>query len=196
VQAHVLQPLGMRETGWVQPEGRFGRLAALNNKGSAGSLERASDAEIRQLNFAPKKLTMGGAGLASTLDDYMRFAQMLVNGGTLKGVRILKPSTIKLMSTDQLDARVTERSWLPGKGNGGFGIDFFVRTGQPKDASESRGALGEFFWDGKASTLFWVDPANALTAVFFVQTVPFDGTLHRDFRKAIYGPDYLGPKGD
>jgi CubicO group peptidase (beta-lactamase class C family) len=56
--------------------------------------------------------------------------------------------------------------------------------------------MGEFFWDGAASTLFWVDPANRLAAVFFVQTMPFDGTLHRDIRAAIYGPDYLGPKGD
>ena len=52
------------------------------------------------------------------------------------------------------------------------------------------------FWDGLASTLFWVDPANKLTAVFLVQVIPFDGTLHRDFRRAVYGPDYLGPKGD
>jgi len=48
------------------------------------------------------------------------------------------------------------------------------------------GAVGEFFWDGAASTLFWVDPANDLTAVFFVQNMPFDGTLHKDFRDAVY----------
>ena len=196
VQAHVLQPLGMRETGWTQPEARFGRLAAVYAKKPGGTLDRVPDTDNRRLNFAPKALTMGGAGLASTVDDYMRFARMLLNGGSLDGVRILKPSTVKLMATDQLDPRVTDRLWLPGKGNGGFGIDFFVRTGQPKDDQESRGALGEFFWDGMASTLFWVDPVNRLTAVFFVQTVPFDGSLHRDFRKAVYGPDYLGPTGD
>jgi CubicO group peptidase (beta-lactamase class C family) len=139
---------------------------------------------------------MGGAGLASTLDDYMRFARMLLNEGTLDGVRILKPSTIRLMATDHLDPQVTERRWLVGKGNGGFGIDFFVRTGQPRNADENRGAVGEFFWDGAWSTLFWVDPANALAAVFYVQSDPFDGTMHRDFRKAVYGADYRGPTGD
>ena len=77
---------------------------------------------------------MGGAGLATTIDDYMRFARMLLNHGTLDGVRILKPSTVRLMTTDQLDPKITERGWLPTKGNGGFGFDFFVRTGQPKDA--------------------------------------------------------------
>jgi len=196
VQSHVLQPLGMRETGWTQPEQRFGRLAAMYSRKDGGPLERDPEADTRQLNFAPRKLTMGGAGLASTLDDYMRFARMLLNEGTLDGVRILKPSTVRLMASDQLDPRVTERSWLPSKGNGGFGIDFFVRKGQPLNADENRGAVGEFFWDGKASTLFWVDPANRLTAVFFVQSVPFDGTLHHDIRKAVYGSGYLGPEGD
>jgi CubicO group peptidase (beta-lactamase class C family) len=100
------------------------------------------------------------------------------------------------MATDQLDPRVTDRSWLAGKGNGGFGFNFFVRTGQPKVATENRGAVGEYFWDGLGSTLFWVDPANKLIVVFFAQTVPFDGTLHHDLRKAIYGDDYAGPKGD
>ena len=126
----------------------------------------------------------------------MRFARMLLNGGTLDGVGILKPSTVKLMSTDQLDPRIADRDWLPDKGNGGFGFDFAVRTGRPKNAMENRGAVGEFFWDGAWSTLFWVDPANKLTAVFFVQSEPFDGTLHRDIRRAVYGDDYLGPKGD
>jgi CubicO group peptidase (beta-lactamase class C family) len=148
------------------------------------------------LNFVPRKLTMGGAGLASTLDDYMRFARMLLNRGTLNGVRILKPSTVKLMSTDQLDPKITDRIWLPGKGSGGFGFDFFVRTARPQTDAENRGAVGEFFWDGAWSTLFWVDPANNLAAVFLVQTSPFDGTLHRDFRRAVYGDAYLGPKGD
>jgi CubicO group peptidase (beta-lactamase class C family) len=91
---------------------------------------------------------------------------------------------------------VTERSWLSSKGSGGFGMDFFVRTGQPRDASENRGAVGEYFWDGRASTLFWVDPVNKITAVFLVQVLPFDGTLHRDLRRAVYGDAYLGPEGD
>ncbi|MFL6735092.1 MAG: serine hydrolase domain-containing protein [Sphingomicrobium sp.] len=196
VRSHVLEPLKMKDTAWTQPEAKFARLAASYTKGPDGKLKRETDEETRKLNFSNRKLTMGGAGLASTVDDYMRFARMLLNQGTLDGVRILKPSTVKLMSTDQLDARVKERQWLPGKGSGGFGIDFFVRTAQPKDAAENRGALGEFFWDGAESTLFWVDPANRITTVFFVQTRPFDGTLHHDLREAIYGPSYLGPKGD
>jgi CubicO group peptidase (beta-lactamase class C family) len=196
VRQHILDPLKMRETGWTQPEARYARLAVTYFKGSNGKLQPQPDDVIRRANFAPRKLTMGGAGLVSSLDNYMRFARMLLNRGSLDGARILKPSTVKLMSTDQLDPRITQRQWLPGKGNGGFGIDFFVRTGRPKTAEENRGAVGEFFWDGAASTLFWVDPANDLAAVLFVQSMPFDGTLHHDFRQAVYGPTYLGPAGN
>lgn len=196
VKQHVFEPLGMKETGWTQPEERYARLAAVYVKGPDGKLQRKSQADIRRANFEPRKLTRGGAGLVSSVDDYMRFARMLVNGGALDGVRILKPSTVRLMSTDQLDPKITDRDWLPDKGNGGFGLDFAVRTGQPQDSKENRGTVGEFFWDGAWSTLFWVDPANKLTAVFFVQSEPFDGTLHRDIRRAVYGDGYLGPKGD
>jgi len=196
VKRHVLDPLGMKDTGWTQPEDRYPRLAVAYVKGRDGKLQRKSETDMRRNNFAPRKLTRGGAGLVSSIDDYMRFARMLLNGGTLDGVGILKPSTVKLMSTDQLAPRIADRDWLPDKGNGGFGFDFAVRTGRPKNAKENRGAVGEFFWDGAWSTLFWVDPANKLTAVFFVQSEPFDGTLHRDIRRAVYGDDYLGPKGD
>ena len=197
VRRNIFDPLGMKESAWTQPDDRFVRLAAMYEKGSDGKLQRASEQEQRGLNFSSeRKLTMGGAGIASTADDYMRFARMLLNNGSLDGVRILKPSTVQLMATDQLDPRATDRSWLVGKGNGGFGFNFFVRTGQPKDANENRGAVGEYFWDGRASTLFWVDPDNKLTAVFLVQTLPFDGTLHRDLRRAVYGDGYVGPKGD
>jgi CubicO group peptidase (beta-lactamase class C family) len=197
VRDHVLAPLKMNDTAWTQPAARLPRLAATYAKGPDGKLARQADLQTRVLNFMPaRKLTMGGAGLAAPIDDYMRFARMLLNGGELDGARILKPSTVKLMATDQLDARVKERFFLPGKGQVGFGFDFAVRTAQPANAQENRGAVGEFFWDGAETTLFWVDPVNRLTAVFFVQTSPFDATLHRDIRAAVYGPNYLGPKGD
>lgn len=197
VRANILDPLGMKETGWTQPESAFARLAATYNKGPDGKLARQVDAETRAMNFDPsRRLTMGGAGLVAPIDEYARFSRMLLNGGVLDGVRILKSSTVRLMATDHLDARVTTRSWLPSKGTVGFGFDFAVRKSQPQTPEENRGAVGEFFWDGRETTLFWVDPVNRLTAVFFVQTYPFDATLHRDFRAAVYGPDYLGPKGD
>jgi CubicO group peptidase (beta-lactamase class C family) len=196
VRQHVLEPLGMNDSAWTQPQDRLPRLAATYVKGKDGKLAREADLRTQALNFSSRKLTMGGAGLAAPIDDYLRFARMLLNGGSLDGVRILKPSTVKLMATDQLDPRVKERFFLPSKGQMGFGLDFAVRVAQPATPQENRGAVGEFFWDGAETTLFWVDPANKLTAVFFVQTAPFDATLHRDIRAAVYGPSYLGPKGD
>jgi len=195
VRQHVFEPLGMRETAWRQPDERLPRLAAMYRK-SEGRLARDPDANTRRLNFHDNRLTGGGFGLASTLDDYMRLARMLLNSGEFDGARILKPSTVKLMSTDQLDPRITERLFLPSKGSVGFGLDFAVRVSQPQKPGENRGAVGEFFWDGAASTLFWVDPANRMAAVFFTQKMPFDGTLHHDIRAAVYGPQYLGPSGD
>lgn len=192
----IFVPLGMKDSAWAQPASQLPRFAANYARGADGKLARIPDEQARAMSFSGKKMTMGGAGIVATIDDYLRFARMLLGKGSLDGVRILKPSTVRLMSTDQLDPRVTERLWLPGKGNVGFGLDFAVRVGQPKDAKENRGAVGEFFWDGAASTVFWVDPANDLVAVFFVQVFPFDGTLHHDFRAAVYGADYLGPPGD
>jgi CubicO group peptidase (beta-lactamase class C family) len=195
VRAHIFEPLRMHETAWRQPDARWPRFAAMNVK-TDGKLVQQDAATSRKLNFEDHALTPGGFGLASTLDDYQRFARMLLSGGTLDGARILRPSTVRLMATDQLDPAISERAWLPGKGAVGFGFDFAVRKAPPQTREENRGPVGEFFWDGMASTLFWVDPANRLTAVFFVQTIPYDGTLHRDFRAAVYGPDYKGPAGD
>ena len=114
---------------------------------------------------------------------------MLVNEGTLDNVTILKPETVKLMATNHLADSITERMWLPSKGQVGFGIDFAVRLRPPVSKDENNGVVGEFFWDGAASTVFWVDPVNDLTAVLFVQLFPFDRVkLHKKFRDAVYGP--------
>jgi CubicO group peptidase (beta-lactamase class C family) len=100
------------------------------------------------------------------------------------------------MSTDQLDPRITRRFFLPEKGAVGFGLDFAVRTAQPRSAAENRGTIGEFFWDGAETTLFWVDPINDMAVVFYAQVTPYDGTLHHDIRAAVYGRDYVGAAGD
>jgi CubicO group peptidase (beta-lactamase class C family)/Tol biopolymer transport system component len=189
VREHVLDPLGMRQTRYVVPPGDRQRLAPLYNRQSDGTFVRAPDSLALAFNTRRWPLTPGGWGLTSTLDDYMRFARMLVNGGELDGVRVLRPETVRLMATNHLADSVTDRSWLPSKGQVGFGIDFAVRTRPPASPDENNGVVGEFFWDGAASTLFWVDPVNQLTAVLFTQMLPFDQVrLHKSFRDAVYGP--------
>jgi CubicO group peptidase (beta-lactamase class C family) len=175
----------MNETGYVPKD--MNRLAALYRV-EDGSLNRVPDSLIlANVNQQEWPLKPGGFGLTSTVDDYQRFARMLVNEGTFDGATILKPETVKLMATNQLADSVTQRMWLPSKGQVGFGIDFAVRLRPPVDENEKAGVVGEFFWDGAASTLFWVDPANDLTAVLFVQIFPFSNDLHKVFRDAING---------
>jgi len=188
VRENVLDPLGMDETRYFVPEEDRDRMTSLFQRNQEGELEQIPDIAGHSMYTQKWSLTPGGWGLTSTLDDYMTFTQMLVNEGSLNGVQILKPETVKLMATNQLSEEVTERLWLPSKGQVGFGIDFAVRVAPPQSAEENMGTVGEFFWDGAASTLFWVDPVNELTAVLFVQVFPFAGTIHKDFRDAVYGP--------
>lgn len=188
VREKVLDPLGMKETRYVVPEKDRGRFSAAYQRTGEGKLERIPDSIAHIFNFRQWPLTPGGFGLTSTLDDYMTFARMLVRKGEINGSQVLKPETIELMATNQLSDSVTERSWLPSKGRVGFGIDFAVRTAPPAGPEEMNGTVGEFFWDGAASTLFWVDPKNELVAVLFVQLLPYDGIgLHKNFRDAVYG---------
>jgi len=188
LQETIFDPLGMTNTHYVVPENDRGRFAALYNRSDAGVLTRAPDGQAYSFNTQNWALKPGGFGLTSTLDDYMKFARMLVNKGALGSVRVLQPETVKLMSTSQLSDTISKRMWLPSKGRVGFGIDFAVRTQTPATKDENNGVVGEFFWDGAASTLFWVDPVNELTAVLFTQLMPFDRVkLHKSFRDAVYG---------
>lgn len=183
----IFDPLKMRSTRYVVPESDRKHFAALYRRGDDGQLNRVPDEQANAYHIREWPLKTGGSGLTSTLDDYMRFARMLVNEGTLDHTTVLKAETVKLMATNHLADSVTERMWLPSKGSVGFGIDFAVREVPPVSKEENHGKVGEFFWDGAASTLFWVDPANELTAVLFVQIFPFDRELHKKFRDAVYG---------
>lgn len=187
VKENIFEPLNMANTRYVVPEGDMKRFAANYLRKEGQPLTRIADEQANAFNTKDWALKPGGFGLTSTVDDYMQFARMLVNEGKLDSATVLKEETVKLMATNHLSDSVTERMWLPSKGQVGFGIDFAVRLRPPVSKEENNGAVGEFFWDGAASTLFWVDPKNELTAVFFVQVVPFHGELHKKIRDAIYG---------
>ena len=192
LKLHIFRPLGMTSTRHtiLPTDPDRAQLAALYTRNEDGTFTRQTDEEAYTYNSAAWPYKSGNGGLVSTIDDYMKFARMLLGGGKLGRARILKPETVKLMATDAMPKEVTDKSWLPGKGQVGFGIDFAVRIAPPKDAQESSGAVGEFFWDGAASTLFWVDPKNDIAAVLFTQMRPFDKVqLHKTFRDAVYRND-------
>ncbi|HEX5789154.1 MAG TPA: serine hydrolase domain-containing protein [Woeseiaceae bacterium] len=190
LETRVLQPLAMRDTVYLLRADQEGRLMDLHQRLPDGSFVRAMDPGLADFNSAEWPLTPGGWGLVSTLDDYLRFARMLLQAGELDGVRILAPGTVALMTTDALPATVQDRGWLPNKGQVGFGIDFAVRVAPPANDAEASGAVGEFFWDGLANTLFWVDPENDIAAVLFNQYLPWGQTeIMKDFRDAVYYRD-------
>ena len=187
LKEEVLDPLGMTETRYYVPAEDRGRMAKMYRREGEGNLSRIPDSVALAYNTQDFPFRSGGSGLTSTLDNYMRFCQMLLNKGISDGDTLLQKATVELMATNHLADSVEERSWLPAKGQVGFGIDFAVRVRAPADDEEKYGVIGEFFWDGAASTLFWVDPANELAAVMFVQLFPYDPIrLHKNFRDAVY----------
>lgn len=193
VEATVLKPLAMNDTHWAQYRDDLDGLARIYEVGD-GSFTPMRGGEFEPSEMADARLTMGGSGLVGTVDDYLRFARMLLGEGALGETRILEPATVRLMASNQLDPAITleQRSWLVGKGSGGFGFDFFVRTSPAATPDENRGSVGEFFWDGWPSMLFWVDPEQDMVVIFATQKLPFDNQLHHDFRDAVYGPSYTG----
>ncbi|NVJ86032.1 MAG: beta-lactamase family protein [Algoriphagus sp.] len=189
LQKEILDPLGMEETMYYVPEEFRDRMAAVYERQADGFVARQDDSIAYRFSYNHWPLTPGGFGLSSTIDDYLKFAKMLLNEGQHENQAILQPASVALMRTNHLPDSIKERSWLPHRGQVGFGIDFAVRIAPPQNAQENQGEVGEFFWDGALSTLFFIDPKNELIAILFVQLTPYDGIgLHKAFREAVYGP--------
>ena len=161
-------PLGMKDTAfWVEPAkvDRFSHMY----QSTGGKLAKV---EFGQYLEKPKFLS-GGGGLVGTASDYMRFAQMLANGGELDGVRILKPETVKLMHTDHLPSNVTDMGPLY-RGNR-FGLDFSIVT-DPNPATDHERAKGEYWWYGIGGTWFGINPVQDLVVVGMIQSRDFQAS--------------------
>ena len=169
----VFGPLGMKDTAfWVEPDkaDRFSHMYATNQ----GKLAKV---EFGQYLTKPNFLS-GGGGLVSTAMDYMRFAQMLANGGELGGVRVLKPKTVELMHTDHLPASVTGMGPIY-RGNR-FGLDFSIVT-DPHPASDHERAKGEYWWYGIGGTWFGINPIQDLVVVGMIQSRDFPASAGARF---------------
>ena len=166
-------PLGMTDTAfWVEPDkvDRFSHMYATNE----GKLAKV---EFGQYLQKPNLLS-GGGGLVSTATDYMRFAQMLANGGELDGVRILKPETVELMHTNHLPAGVTDMGPIY-RGNR-FGLDFSIVT-DPNPATDHERAKGEYWWYGIGGTWFGINPVQDLVVVGMIQSRDFGAAARARF---------------
>jgi CubicO group peptidase (beta-lactamase class C family) len=163
LEKRIFKPLGMRDTGFYVPKEKLNRFAEFYTYDKDGKLLAIKTNESLNHDFAAKPaLSSGGGGLVSTATDYMRFCQMLLNGGQLNGVRLLSPRTVELMRTNVLAPNIP--TLAPGAG---FGLDFAVYT----DPMAAGGyySKGTFFWGGAAGTWFWIDPANDLIVVGMIQ---------------------------
>ncbi|MFC4145729.1 serine hydrolase domain-containing protein [Micromonospora mangrovi] len=186
----ILRPLGMTDTSWWvdEPDGK--RLAALYTPHPATGQAVRLDAVGRFALTEPECLS-GGGGLVSTAADYHRFTQCLLRGGELDGVRLLGPRTVRFMTRNHLPGGRDLASFHPE----GFaetvldGIGFGLGFAVVQDPVPARvpSSVGEFYWGGMASTAFWVDPVEEVTALLFTQLMPSSTyPLRSQLRQLVY----------
>jgi CubicO group peptidase (beta-lactamase class C family) len=175
VAERILQPLGMTDTAWSVGDDGADRLAALYAANPAGGPAVRYDAMGDLVRTRPAGFE-GGGGLVSTAADYHRFTQMLLRGGELDGVRLLGTRTLDWMTENHLPddkdlGELNTGGFAETVYEGvGFGLGFAV-VQDPRPA-KTYSSPGEFFWGGLASTAFWVDPAEEITAMLLTQLVP------------------------
>jgi CubicO group peptidase (beta-lactamase class C family) len=176
LQDRIFGPLRMIDTGFYVPEAKLARLVD------------APEPRDPQFDVTrPRKLLSGGGGLVSTAADYLRFCQMLLNGGELDGAKILTPQTVQLMTTDSLPAGIRAIGEAIGPARGAsWGLGFAIRTGL--ESSQIPGSVGSYSWTGVWGTFFWIDPAEKMIALLMIQVVPGKiGPAFTAIRNLSYG---------
>lgn len=177
----LLGPLGMRETSfYLDDEAKRARIAEpLPADRFTGPIAGIKDPTL------PRRWESGGAGMIGTIGDYARFAQMLLNGGTLDGRRYLKPGTVAMMTSDHIgpEAKIArDYFYFPGE-TSGFGLGFAVRTQEPANTSWP---LGEYRWDGVAGTFFFIDPKDDMFAICMMQSPSQRERIQNELKTLIY----------
>ncbi len=188
----LFEPLGMSDTAFMVPDEKVDRFAACYRRDANKKLVLADDPQRSGYRQEPTFLS-GGGGLVSTTADYLRFCQLLLNGGELDGVRILGRKTVELMASNHLPGDGDLQSVaLPGGygevGFAGMGFGLTVAVAKAPTATQVIGSQGEYMWGGAASTLFWVDPAEDLTVIFMTQLLPSGTFNFRGQLKALVYP--------
>lgn len=162
MKTKIFDPLKMDDSGFFVPEEKHSRLTTLCTIKNDSLQEAAGP--MQEAFKKPVTLFSGGGGLVSTVDDYLKFCKMLLNGGELDGVRIIKESTAQLVMTNQLPAGVFY------DGNKGYGLAGAVDL-----------ETDVYGWAGAASTKFWIDPKNEMISIICTQLMPSDYTYADEF---------------
>jgi len=181
LRARVFEPLGMRDTYFYLPTDRQSRLVPLYTEyqGRTVPMPASGMLSLRpDFPNQPGTYFSGGGGLSSTIDDYAVFLQMMLNGGTYNGRRLLKPSTVALMTQNQIGDI--------NQGLNKFGLGFSIVT--PAGAAKTGQSVGSYEWGGAFGTDYWVDPQEKLVVLIYTQKFPHNNTpdLVPRFRKAVY----------
>lgn len=189
----IFVPLGMNDTYFRLPGSKRVRLAQLYTpKDAAAGWDRVwvfsrktelavADPELSRPYFESGFFESGGAGLVSSTHDYLRFALMLLGDGAVDDVRLLSPSTVRLMRSDHLGDM--DRSELRGLEAFGLGVGI---SGNPAGEGGEIGTRGAYGWGGAAGTNFWVDPAQGIIGIFMTQSIPHQTQLSQQFRVLSY----------
>lgn len=190
LRTRIFEPLGMNDTYFTVPPEKLPRLAQLYAPEGVGTGGFFAPTKGPGLEVAAPQVSVGyvkgtrfesgGGGLVSTARDYMRFAQLMLNGGVLGDVRLLSPKTVELMTMNHLGD-------IPmgfNRAGVGFGLGYGVVL-NPGDAGEVSSA-GEYNWGGAAGTRFWIDPQENLIGLFMVQSIPHRTRLSGEFKSLVY----------
>jgi CubicO group peptidase (beta-lactamase class C family) len=158
VAENIAKPLGMKDAGFLVPAEAVDRLVYMSPQSPFRT----------DVTTPGQKFAGGGGAMVGTAMDFARFGQMLLNQGELDGVRLLSPATVALMSSDQLGdlGKRTDPQFQPGPGHAG-GFDLYVRA-QPGGGTYGLGSVGEYYKQGIAGTIYWVDPQKEIVAVFMI----------------------------
>jgi CubicO group peptidase (beta-lactamase class C family) len=193
LQQRLFGPLDMKDTSFIVPADKWDRVAQIYSP--AGTPQEIAEAfraaaTSNELVVADDGINVGyregakfeggGGGLMSTARDYLRFSQMLLNGGQLDGVRILSPKTVELMTENHLGD-------IPmGFGSEGVGFGLGVAVAMDQGEIGELGSEGEYNWGGAAGTRFWIDPEEQLIGIFMVQSIPHRTRLAGEFKNLVY----------
>jgi methyl acetate hydrolase len=192
LQQHLFAPLGMNDTSFKVSPAQKARLAGMHQRQPDGSLVVIPFGMPQEPEFE-----MGGGGLCGTAHDYIRFTRMILNGGTLDGIRVLQPETVQMMSQNQMGdihcapmktvipTSSHDADFFPGMKQQ-WGFSFLINTEQ---SPQGRSA-GSLAWAGLGNTYYWIDPVKQVTGVLFTQILPFFDpkaiSLFRAFETAVY----------
>ncbi|MFT5677318.1 MAG: CubicO group peptidase (beta-lactamase class C family) [Paraglaciecola sp.] len=191
LQKRIFEPLDMEDTFFRVPKKKLDRLAQIYSPKGTGQGTDAflNGAKSTELVVSPPRTNLsylessvfesGGGGLVSSAMDYLKFSQMMLNGGQLNGVRILSPKTVEIMTTNHLgDLSVGSNAGI------GFGLGFGVALDQGEIGEI--GSEGTYSWGGAAGTKFWIDPVEKLIGIFMVQSIPHKTRLGDQFKVLTY----------